>query len=669
MANWVLANDANALLIDTGDNGAQTYVSTVPISSAGGVLSASLIDAGIGLDQTNLIATFDGNPSTVGKSPLLRLRLASATLPNIGEQDFTFQWKLTMGMDGIRDYGERQVYINGGLSVHVGAATDGRILLYANPQSNKQVTAISGSGTPFSAGTSFTNQDVIGQVFVASGSAYLDVDLMGLVSKLDANASLLFSNLTGYTPQTLLLPYTYNLSLSGLPLVSVTGEAQTISIVAPIQPYPNHAPKFIGLSDTLAMTEDAPAVLTVDATDPESQNLTFSVVGASANTVNWSVQGNNITLVPAGNYANAAGLNLQLKVADVYGAYNLQNLNVTVAPVDDAALLVADTARVREGRSLTGSVLLNDADVDSVLAVKSFYLTGGSSVSSETLFNAGETASVSGIGDFSLNALGDFQWKTFTGFSGALPVVHYRTPQGEESTLSVTAVPLAQVVGSSQLSGQVMFWNAPTSGALAGQHSFVDGVQLSGLDELSTQIQSVTDTSGRYNLPGFQPLSVLPLAVSKAVSNNSVLAPDVKSAITLSDVLDALKIYLNKPVSTSSPYKFVAADLDANGTVTLSDVLGILKTYLGKTSAATPTWAFVDAHTDVSSLGTGTGKAQVSTAFSHTFSDASISSDTQNWVAVLRGDVNGSWVSPSPNMDNISHDQFLQLVGVSSGSV
>ncbi|MEY2781514.1 MAG: hypothetical protein RL307_1218, partial [Pseudomonadota bacterium] len=205
MANWVLANDANALLIDTGDNGAQTYVSTVPISSAGGVLSASLIDAGIGLDQTNLIATFDGNPSTVGKSPLLRLRLASATLPNIGEQDFTFQWKLTMGMDGIRDYGERQVYINGGLSVHVGAATDGRILLYANPQSNKQVTAISGSGTPFSAGTSFTNQDVIGQVFVASGSAYLDVDLMGLVSKLDANASLLFSNLTGYTPQTLLL--------------------------------------------------------------------------------------------------------------------------------------------------------------------------------------------------------------------------------------------------------------------------------------------------------------------------------------------------------------------------------------------------------------------------------------------------------------------------------
>ena len=669
MANWVLANDANALLIDTGDNGAQTYVSTVPISSAGGVLSASLIEAGIGLDQNNLIATFDGNPATVGKSPVFRLRLASATLPNIGEQDFTFQWTLTMGMDGIRDTGERQVYINGGLSVDVGAVVDGRILLSANPQANKQVTAISGAGNSFFARTGITTQDVIGQVFVANEAAYLDLDLMGLISKLDADASLLFSNLTGYTPQTLLLPTTYNLTMEGLPLVSASGEAQTLSIVAPIEPYPDRAPQFIGLSDTLAMTEDTPAVLSIQAADPEYQNLTFSVVGATDATMTWSVNGNQITLTPKADYNNPAGLSLQVKVADVFGAYNLQTLKVSVAPVDDAAFLTADVARVREGRSLTGNVLLNDTDLDSVLAVKSFYLTGAPSVSSETLFDAGQTANLSGVGIFSLNALGDFQWQTEKGFSGALPVVHYQTPQGEESTLSVTAVPLAQAVGPSQLTGQVMFWNAPASGPLAGKHSFVDGVQFSGLDELSTQIQSVTDTAGRYTLPGFQPLSVLPLAANKPESTGGVLTADVKSAITLSDVVDALKIYLNKAVSIASPYKYVAADFDTNGTVNLSDVLGILKTYLGKTSAAAPAWALVNAQADVSALGTGAGKAQVSTALSHTFSEASVTSDTQNWVAVLRGDVNGSWVSPTPQMENISHDQFLQLVGVSTGSV
>lgn len=669
MANWVLANDANALLIDTSGNGTLTYPAAIPLSTSAGVLSLSLLDAGVGLDQANLIATFDGNPSTTGQSPVMRLRLASSTLPNIGEQDFTFQWKLTMGTDSVRDPGERQVSINGGLSVHVGAEANGRILIYANPQSNKQVTAISGSGTPFSAGTGLTTQDVIGQVFVANGSAYLDLNLMGLISKLDANASLLFSNLTGYTPQTLLLPVTYNLTLGGLPLVSAAGDLQTLSIIAPIEAYPNHAPSLDALPTTLALTEDTPRVLSVSATDADGQNFTFSVLGASDSTVACSVSGNSITFTPAANFNSATGVRLQVKVADVYGAYNLQDLTVTVAAVDDPALLVADVARVRESRSLSGNVLRNDSDVDSALTVQSFYVTGASTVSSSTLFQAGDTVTLDGVGRFTLNTQGDYSLQAQTGFSGAWPVVHYMTPQGEESTLGITVVPLAQVAGPSQLSGQVVFWNAPASGTLAGRHTMVDGVTLSGLDELSTQIESVTTLSGSYSLPGFQPESVLPLTVTKAVSSNGVLTADVKSAITLSDVLDALKLYLNKPVTTTSAYKYVAADFDANGTVNLSDVLGILKTYLGKTSTATPAWAFVDAHADVSGLGSGAGKAQVASALSHTFSAADVTQDTQNWVAVLRGDVNGSWTSATAGMENLTHDQFLQLVGVSSGSV
>jgi hypothetical protein len=482
---------------------------------------------------------------------------------------------------------------------------------------------------------------------------------------------LLFNKFTGLIPETLLLPTTYNLTLGGLPLVSASGEKQTLSLIAPIAAYPNHAPSFVGMPDTLAMTEDTPLVLEVHASDPDvaNQNLSFSIVGASATTLSWRADGNRITLTPAANYATAAGLTLQVKVADDDGAYNLHSLNVSVAPTDDPAILGADTAKVREGRTLAGNVLLNDADLDSVLAVKTFYVSGAPSVNSETQFNADQTVSLPGMGSFSLNAQGDYLWQTETGFAGALPVVHYLTPQGEESTLSVTVVPLAQSVGPSQLTGQVMFWNAPAGGALAGKHSLVDGVQVSGLDELSTQIQSVTDTEGRYSLPGFQPLSVLPLTVHKAASSGALLAADVKSAITLTDVLEALKIYLNKPVATTSSYKFVAADLDANGTVNLSDVLGILKIYLGKPSTAMPAWALVKAEADVSGFGTGAGKAKINAELSHTFSEAGITSDTQNWVAVLRGDVNGSWASSTPNMENITHEQFLQLVGVSTLSV
>ena len=669
MANWVIANDANALLIDTSGNSTQTYTAAIPMSSNAGVLSLSLLAAGVGLDQTNLIATFDGNASTIGKSPVLRLRLASSSLPDIGEQDFTFQWKLTMGLDSTRDYGERQVYIPNGLSVHVGPVTDGRILLYANAQSNKQVTAISGAGNPFSANTSFSSQDVIGQVFVANGAAYLDLNLMGFISKLDANASLLFSSLTGYTPETLLLSAYYNLTLSGLPLVSATGEAQTLSVVAPIEPWPNHAPVFDKATSTLALTEDMVQSLTFPVTDPEGQNVTLSVLGTGTDTVTATVSGNKLTFTPASNFNSTAGVALQVKATDVYGAYNLQDLLVTVAPVDDPAVLQSDNARLREGLSSTGNVLRNDTDIDSVLQVQTFYFTGAPAGYNNVSYAVGSTVALSGLGSFTLNAAGDFTWQSQAGFSGALPVVHYVTPQGQESTLSATVVPLTQVLGTSQLSGKVVYWAGAPSGSLSGRHSLVDGVQVTGLDELSTPIQSVTDTSGSYSLTGFQPASTLPLTLSKSVGTSGALTADVKAAITLSDVLDALKIYLNKPATSTSAYRYVAADVDANGTVNLSDVLSLLKTYLGKTGATLPSWAFVDAQADVSGLGLGTGKAQVASNLSHTFAEASVIQNSHHWVAVLRGDVNGSWASATPNVENLTNDQFLQLVGVSSGSV
>jgi Bacterial cadherin-like domain len=668
MANWVIANDANALLIDTSGNSTQTYTAAVPMSSSGGVLSLSLLAAAVGLDQTNLIATFDGNASTSGKSPVLRLRLASSSLPDIGEQDFTFQWKLTMGLDSTRDYGERQVYIPNGLSVHVGPVTDGRILLYANAQSNKQVMAISGAGNPFSANTSFSTQDVIGQVFVANGAAYLDIYLMGLISKLDANAGLLFSSLTGYTPETLLLSAYYNLTLTGLPLVSATGEAQTLSVVAPIEPWPNHAPVFDKATSTLALTEDTAQSLTFPVTDPEGQNVTLSVLGTGADTVTATVSGNQLTVTPASHFNSTTGVALQVKATDVYGAYNLQDLLVTVAPVDDPAVLQTDSARLREGLSITGNVLRNDTDIDSALQVQTFYFTGAPS-NNNVAYAVGSAVALSGLGSFTLNASGDFTWQSQLGFSGDLPVVHYVTSQGQESTLSATVVPVTQVLGTSQLSGKVAYWAGASIGPHSGRHSLVDGVQVTGLDELSTPIQSLTDASGSYSLTGFQPASTLPLTLSKSVGTSAALTADVKAAITLSDVLDALKIYLNKPATSTSAYRYVAADFDANGSVNLSDVLSLLKAYLGKTGATAPSWAFVDAQADVSGLGLGAGKAQVASELSHTFAEAGVIQNSHHWVAVLRGDVNGSWASATPDVENLSNGQFLQLIGVSSGSV
>jgi len=85
-----------------------------------------------------------------------------------------------------------------------------------------------------------------------------------------------------------------------------------------------------------------------------------------------------------------------------------------------------------------------------------------------------------------------------------------------------------------------------------------------------------------------------------------------KSAITLSDVLTTLKYYLGKTQLTG--YAAQAADYNDDGKTTLSDVLAILKAYLGKSNP--PVWEF----------------AAVS------------DSSPVEYVGILKGDVNGSWM-------------------------
>jgi methionine-rich copper-binding protein CopC len=113
----------------------------------------------------------------------------------------------------------------------------------------------------------------------------------------------------------------------------------------------------------------------------------------------------------------------------------------------------------------------------------------------------------------------------------------------------------------------------------------------------------------------------------------------IQSSISLKDVLEALKLYLHKPIANLSPYSYVAADLNGNGSVDLSDVLGILKCYLGKQGAVMPQWVFLD-------------KTEID-AYAHTIIAsacevtpvpfAQVEDSRAELVGVLRGDVDGSW--------------------------
>jgi hypothetical protein len=200
---------------------------------------------------------------------------------------------------------------------------------------------------------------------------------------------------------------------------------------------------------------------------------------------------------------------------------------------------------------------------------------------------------------------------------------------------------LVRPLGSGyDIQANVSFWKSGAN----GQKPNIAGVSLSkGLEsgtstsQAGVTLHSVEDTEGADD--GFMTLA--PQASSPS---------NAKDAITLTDVLAALKIYLGKalPDSYTSPLNYVAADFDGNGTVNLTDVLTLLKYYLGKTTTSAPAWVFVDAadfSTDGKRLTGANDQALNKTEATPHAIDQSFDSghETVQIIGVLRGDVDGSW--------------------------
>ena len=203
----------------------------------------------------------------------------------------------------------------------------------------------------------------------------------------------------------------------------------------------------------------------------------------------------------------------------------------------------------------------------------------------------------------------------------------YELGYAGQSTRLTKAVPGPINCMGYDMSGTARFW--------AGTKPALHSVELTLHDSASSRSVN-TAPSGEFALSGFD--SSRPgLEARKSVAADAAVA--VKAAIGLSDVLDALKLYLNKPVANPSPYKYIAADMDASGVLDLKDVLGILKFYLGKSPELGPTWAFVDpSHMTANAAGFTPSHCAAAPVVVDLEQQSSL-----ELVGVLRGDVNGSW--------------------------
>jgi hypothetical protein len=169
------------------------------------------------------------------------------------------------------------------------------------------------------------------------------------------------------------------------------------------------------------------------------------------------------------------------------------------------------------------------------------------------------------------------------------------------------------------------------------------GAALMKSFQIKLQDSALTQSAATSSTGGFSFSGVESSQPSLSIDQLAVNDASVKAAINLSDVLDALKLYLNKQVTNPSPYRYFAADLDQNGVVSLSDVLGLLKVYLNKPVAKGPEWVLLDAAAVAAKAAEINATHCATPALSIDLS----SDDSIELVGVLRGDVNGSWVASS----------------------
>ncbi|MFZ5543665.1 MAG: beta strand repeat-containing protein, partial [Pseudomonadota bacterium] len=172
----------------------------------------------------------------------------------------------------------------------------------------------------------------------------------------------------------------------------------------------------------------------------------LTLTGSAAD-INAFIAGSGVVYTPAANATGTVTLTVSTSDLGNTGAggvlVDVDEVTLTLAAVDDASVLVADSQSVAEDNTATGNVLSNDSDVDNSLSVASFSVVGVAGS-----FTAGQTATIAGVGTLTIVANGDYTFTPAADWNGAAPQVTYITNTGSSSTLdlTVTAVDDASVL-------------------------------------------------------------------------------------------------------------------------------------------------------------------------------------------------------------------------------
>ncbi len=130
----------------------------------------------------------------------------------------------------------------------------------------------------------------------------------------------------------------------------------------------NEAPA-ISQIENQVMTEDTPLDIPVSAIDPEGVSPVFSVIGGSSTSiVATMLNETTIRLTPAANFNTSTPIAFDARATDGTQSNlgSFSQFTVTVSPVNDAPVANDSTTNATEDTTVTGSLIANDVDGDTI---------------------------------------------------------------------------------------------------------------------------------------------------------------------------------------------------------------------------------------------------------------------------------------------------------------
>ena len=180
---------------------------------------------------------------------------------------------------------------------------------------------------------------------------------------------------------------------------------------------------------------------------PAAGSLLLNGVSVAAGTVVSAadVTAGKLVFVPVADANGSPYAHFTFSVQDSAGAFDAapNTLTLNITPVNDAPVGVADSGTAAEDSTQAGNVLSNDTDVDGDALSVTQFVVGG------TIYAAGATATLAGVGTLLINANGSYTFTPAADYNGPVPVATYAVSDGtvtSAATLTLAVTPVADIV-------------------------------------------------------------------------------------------------------------------------------------------------------------------------------------------------------------------------------